>query len=103
MEDITVGELSTRLQNGEKPNIIDVRELYEHQEFNIGGDLATLQTSFPFKIQELKGRENEEFIVYCRSGNRSGMAKHLMVQSGFKNVKNLIGGMLAWQEMYKTN
>ncbi|MBK9270752.1 MAG: rhodanese-like domain-containing protein [Saprospiraceae bacterium] len=96
MEDITTAELSLRLQNGEKPFLIDVREDYEHQEFNIGGDLAPLQTVFQSKIQELAGREDEEIIVYCRSGNRSGMAKYLLVQAGFKNVRNLLGGMNAW-------
>lgn len=96
MVDIQVQELASRLKNGDQFILIDVREHYEHQEFNIGGELAPLQTSFPYKIQELKGKEDEEIIVYCRSGNRSNMAKQMMVQAGFKNVRNLIGGMLAW-------
>ncbi len=98
MPDIMIQELAERIKNNDVPMLIDVREHFEHQDFNIGGDLAPLQTSFPFKIQELAGREEEEIVVYCRSGNRSGMAKKMMEQAGFKNVRNLLGGMLAWQE-----
>lgn len=101
MTDITVQELKQKLDNKEEFILIDVREPYEHTEFNIGGDLATLQTSLPYKIQELEDYKEKEIVVYCRSGNRSGMAKQMFVQSGFKNVRNLIGGMLQWRDVYK--
>lgn len=101
MTDITVQELKQKLDNKEEFILIDVREPYEHTEFNIGGDLATLQTSLPYKIQELEDCKEKEIVVYCRSGNRSGMAKQMFVQSGFKNVRNLIGGMLQWRDVYK--
>jgi len=39
-------------------------------------------------------------ICYCRSGNRSGIAALVLEQLGFKNVKNLTGGMLAWREKF---
>jgi rhodanese-related sulfurtransferase len=51
-------------------------------------------------IPELSAHKDDEVIVYCRSGNRSGMAKQLLVASGFSNVKNLLGGMLAWRENF---
>jgi rhodanese-related sulfurtransferase len=38
--------------------------------------------------------------VYCRSGNRSGQACMMMEPYGFKNVVNVVGGMLAWQEKF---
>jgi len=47
---------------------------------------------------EIEPLKNEEVIVYCRSGNRSGMASMILESAGFTNVKNLTGGMLAWQE-----
>ncbi len=40
--------------------------------------------------------KDEEIILYCRSGNRSGVAAHLLEMLGYKNVKNLVGGMLDW-------
>lgn len=100
MKDITVHELAERIRNQEELILIDVRESYERDEFNIGGELASLQSELPDKIASLKGKESEEIIVYCRSGNRSGMAKMMFEQAGFTKVRNLLGGMIAWQETY---
>ena len=51
MTDITVEELKTRLDNGEKPILIDVREPFEYTEFNIGGELHPLG-SIAYLIEE---------------------------------------------------
>ncbi|NOT36782.1 MAG: rhodanese-like domain-containing protein [Saprospiraceae bacterium] len=98
--DITVQELKEKFDKKEKFILIDVREQFEHSEFNIGGVLASLQTSLTYKIAELEDQKDSEIIVYCRSGNRSGMAKQMFTQAGFKNVRNLLGGMLQWQSVY---
>ena len=97
--DITEQELKEKLDRGENFVLIDVREPYEHSEFNVGGQLLPIG-GFMASIPELEAHKEEEVIVYCRSGNRSGMAKHLLVAAGFSNVRNLLGGMLAWQELY---
>jgi rhodanese-related sulfurtransferase len=100
MNDITVQELKKKLENKENFVLIDVRELYEHTDFNIGGELATLSAGLMEKISELKSDQDQEIIVYCRSGNRSAMAKQLFVQAGFTNIRNLTGGILAWREAF---
>jgi rhodanese-related sulfurtransferase len=98
--DITVQELKNRMDAGENSFVlIDVREPYEHNEFNIGGQLVPVGSVIG-AIPELSAHKDEEVIVYCRSGNRSGMAKQLLVASGFSNVKNLLGGMLTWRENF---
>ncbi|MDQ3142677.1 MAG: rhodanese-like domain-containing protein [Bacteroidota bacterium] len=97
MDDITVEELKNKMNKNDSFILIDVRENYEHTEFNIGGTLASLNASLAYKIDELKGHEQDEIIVYCKSGNRSGIAKNMFIQAGFKNVRNLIGGMIAWR------
>ena len=99
MQTISAAELKSRIDAGEKINLLDVREPAERSEFNIGGvhiPLGKIQTLQTEEIDELK---NEELIVYCRSGNRSGMASLFLEQMGFANVKNLTGGMLAWKEI----
>ena len=100
MQDITAQELKTKLANKEEFILIDVREVHENAEFNIGGMLWPL-CLFPYKIKSLEGKENDEIIVYCRSGNRSGMAKSMLVNAGFKNARNLLGGMMNWQSEIK--
>ena len=44
--------------------------------------------------------KNATYAVYCRSGNRSGQACLMLEPYGFKNVINVTGGMLAWQEQF---
>lgn len=101
MTTITVEELKNRLDAGEKLNIIDVREPHENAEFNIGGLLFPLGKVQTMQLDELEDFKNEELIVYCRSGNRSGQACQILDMAGFKNTKNLVGGMLNWRETFK--
>lgn len=100
METITVEELKKRLDAGEKLNIVDVREPGEHEEFNIGGLLYPLGNIRSMDVDELEPYKDEELIVYCRSGNRSGQACMILDTLGFTNTKNLVGGMLAWQDKF---
>lgn len=101
MQTITAEELKARLDAGEKLNIVDVREPHEHAEFNIGGLLYPLGKVQTMQVDELEAFKDEELIVYCRSGNRSGQACLILDTLGFTNTKNLVGGMLNWQDKIK--
>lgn len=101
MQTISVQELKARLDAGEKLNIIDVREPYEYQEFNIGAQLIPLGKIQTMQVEELDDLRDQELIVHCRSGQRSMMACMILDSLGFKDTKNLAGGMLAWQEMIR--
>ncbi len=94
--DISVQELKQRMDNGEKLNIIDVREPYEFEEFNIGARLFPLGTLLT-AIDDLEELKSEEIIIHCRSGARSANAQAYLQSVGFTNVRNLIGGMMEWQ------
>jgi rhodanese-related sulfurtransferase len=100
MQNITVEELKTRLDAGEKLNLIDVREPHENADFNIGGKLIPLGKIQSMQIDEIENLKDQEVILYCRSGNRSGQAGLFLDTLGFQNTKNLTGGMLAWQEKF---
>ncbi len=102
MNTITVEEVRAKLDAGEKLNIVDVREPHENAEFNIGGSLIPLGKIQAMQIEELEDFKDEELIVYCKSGNRSGQACVILEAAGFKNVKNLAGGMLDWRAKYST-
>ena len=99
MQDITVEELKKRLDSGENPVIIDVREPYEYEEYNIGAKLIPLG-SLPNAIEDLEELKDQEIIVHCRSGARSASAKAFLESHGFKSVRNLLGGMLEWQSRF---
>jgi len=96
MKDISVEELKSRMDQGEKLNIIDVRESWEYEEFNIGAKNMPL-SAFPSYLPELEKLKNEEVIVHCKMGGRSSQAAAFLDQQGFKNVKNVTGGMDEWK------
>jgi rhodanese-related sulfurtransferase len=100
MQTITIEEVHARLEAGEKLNLVDVREPNENAEFNIGGILHPLGRVRNFDVDELESMKDQEVIVYCRSGNRSGQACMMLETMGYTNLKNLTGGMLAWTEKY---
>jgi rhodanese-related sulfurtransferase len=79
---------------------VDVREPYENTEFNIGGTLIPLGKIQMMQTEELEDLKDQEIILYCRSGNRSGQACMFLDAMGFKKTKNLVGGMLAWREKF---
>ena len=100
MQNITVEELKSRIDAGEKIHLVDVREPFENAEFNIGGTLLPLGNIRSMQIDEIEDWKDEEVVLYCRSGNRSGQACMFLETMGFTNTKNLTGGMLAWQEKF---
>ena len=97
MQTISVEELKKRLDAGELIHLLDVREPHEHADFNIGGTLLPLGRVQQMDIDAIEPWKEEEVIVYCRSGNRSGQASMMLETAGFTNIVNLTGGMLAWQ------
>lgn len=99
MHTITNEEVRKRMEAGESLNLVDVREPAEHEAFNIGGILLPLGRILSMQTEEIEDLKDKEVICYCRSGQRSMQATLMLGTMGFTNVKNLVGGMLAWQEM----
>lgn len=97
--DITVQELRQKLDSGDQFLLLDVREPWEYEEFNIGGKLVPVG-SLMNQMWELEEYKDQPVVVHCRSGARSAMAQGLLMANGFTNVRNLKGGMLAWLEAF---
>lgn len=98
MQNITAKEVKQRLDAGEQLHLIDVRETFEHNEFNIGGVLVPLGRIQMMQVEELEDLKDQEVICYCRSGNRSAQACMILDTMGFRDTKNLTGGMMLWQQ-----
>jgi rhodanese-related sulfurtransferase len=96
MADITPTELIQRQQAGEPLTIIDVREPWEHEEASMPGTQNIPLGTLPDKLDDLDAWKNQEIIVHCKSGARSGQAKAYLTQQGFTNVRNLLGGFQAY-------
>lgn len=97
---ITAEEVKSRMDAGEKLNLVDVREPAENAEFNIGGTLVPLGKIQTMQTDDIDALKNEEVICYCRSGARSSQASLMLETFGFTNVKNLAGGMMGWKEKF---
>ncbi|MBS1732185.1 MAG: rhodanese-like domain-containing protein [Bacteroidetes bacterium] len=96
MLSISVPELQQKLATGEDIQLIDVRETWEHQAFNIGGNSFPLTSLFEYVSQI---RKDKPVIVYCQKGIRSSIAIQRLIQRfHFNNLLNLTGGMEAWQK-----
>ena len=99
MNRISAEELKQKIAEGQKVNLLDVREPDERIEFNIGGVFIPLGDIMTMRIDDIEEFKNEEIICYCRSGKRSMQASMMLETMGFTNLVNLDGGMIAWQEM----
>ena len=88
--------LKARLDRGDKFQFIDVREPNEYQIASIPGAKLIPLGDVPKRVGELD--PNSEVIVHCKMGGRSAKACAFPRQSGFKNVKNMLGGITAWSD-----
>lgn len=94
MKEISVEELSRWQAENYPFLLIDVREQFERDLFNIGG--------IHIPMSELMERKDElkqdiPVIIYCEKGIRSSIIIQRLEQSGFENLYNLSGGMNAWK------
>jgi sulfur-carrier protein adenylyltransferase/sulfurtransferase len=94
MTEITPAALKTRLDRNDRPLLLDVRQDWETK-------LCRLENSVHIPIEEIELRTDElnpddEIVVYCHQGVRSAAVAEYLRQQGFKNVKNLLGGLDHW-------
>jgi len=92
---LPVKELKARRDAGEDVFLLDVREPYEFQIAQIGGKLIP-QNDVPQRLAEIP--RDREIVVQCRSGARSQRIAEFLKQSGYPDVVNLAGGILAWSD-----
>jgi adenylyltransferase/sulfurtransferase len=97
MQHITPKALQQQLQQQVDVFLLDVREDFEHEDFNIGGTLMPLGDVI---TQANAIPKDRPVYVYCRKGVRSQIAiQRLQEKFGFTNLINLSGGMEAWKQM----
>jgi adenylyltransferase/sulfurtransferase len=94
--DIEPTEVKAKIDRGDRFVLIDVREPHEYQICNIPQAKLIPLGDLPKRVNELDS--SVEIVAQCRSGVRSGKACDFLRQAGFKKVKNLTGGILAWSD-----
>jgi rhodanese-related sulfurtransferase len=96
-ESITSRELKTKLDAGDQPELLDVREPWEFE-------LARIEGSRLIPLSELPGRFTEldpaaETVVICHHGSRSAYVTQALERAGFAKVLNLEGGLDAYADV----
>jgi len=91
---MTVRELKDRLDKGDELFILDVREPHEYSMAKIEGSVLIPLGTLPTSLEQLD--PNKEIVALCHKGMRSADAMGFLLQQGFSNVKNLVGGIDAW-------
>ena len=94
MKEITPLELKNKIDSKENFQLIDVREPYEYDIVNIGGELIPVGSVLD-SLEKIS--REKDVVLYCRSGSRSGaIIRELEARHGFNNLYNLKGGLLAY-------
>lgn len=96
--EINIDQFKEIRDNGNDVVVLDVREYHEYDICNIEGSVLIPLGEIADRIDELN--EDDEIIVHCHHGGRSMKATQFLKDKGFKNVKNLAGGIDAWAEKY---
>ena len=100
-KDISVQRAYEKMMGASQdPNlvVIDVRTPREYEQIRLQNTLLINFRDPDFKTKISKLDKNKIYIVHCRSGNRSGKACDIMQEMGFKEIYNVAGGILQWQE-----
>jgi sulfur-carrier protein adenylyltransferase/sulfurtransferase len=92
--DITVTELKARIDRGDAPLIVDVREPVEFEICRIPGAVLIPLHQLPARLAELDA--SKEIVLQCKVGGRSASATAFLRRAGFARARNLAGGILAW-------
>ena len=91
---ISPKELRTRLDKGDKLVLVDVREEWEYSLAKLDDSILIPLATLPQSLNRLN--RDSEIIAICHHGMRSADATNFLLQQGFSNVKNLVGGIDAW-------
>jgi molybdopterin/thiamine biosynthesis adenylyltransferase/rhodanese-related sulfurtransferase len=94
--EIDVIELKEKLDRGDKFVFIDVREPHEYRIASIPGAKLIPLGQFPGHVGDFQ--PDDEIVIHCKSGMRSGKACAFLREHGFQNVRNVVGGILAWSD-----
>jgi adenylyltransferase/sulfurtransferase len=95
-QDITPRQLKAWLDEGAPPLLLDVREPQEYAINRIEGSVLIPMSALPRRIGELDAAR--QTVVYCKVGERSARAVEFLRGLGFRDVRNLVGGIRRWIE-----
>jgi phage shock protein E len=94
---ITAEQLTEQIQLSRAPLILDVRSEKEYADGHIPGAMNIPHDQLLNRLSEINAAKTEEIVVHCRSGHRAGIAKKVLIEAGYSNVRDLDGHMNGWR------
>ncbi len=90
-------EVHEKLEAGEKPFLLDVRDPVEYEQLRIGlGEMLMPMGRLRDRLGDLPEDKDQEIICYCKISLRGYEAARLLQARGWTNVKVMEGGVMAW-------
>ncbi len=96
--EISATELKDKLDAGESPVLLDIREPHEIQIASLDNCLHIPMGEVPDRLPELEKYKEHDIVVICRTGSRSGRCTEFLRSHGFLKALNLTGGLHAWSD-----
>jgi len=101
LSDITVSEAYMMIQNNAENKdfiILDIRTVEEYESGHIENAFMIDYYSYTFNDELNSLDKNKTYLIYCRTGRRTGLTLDIMEELGFNTVYNMLGGITQWQE-----
>ena len=94
MKSISPALLKSKFDTGEKPRLLDVREVWEYDLCNIENSINISMSNIEQILNKFK--RDDEIIVICHHGMRSLQVASYLESKDYTNITNLEGGIDAW-------
>jgi rhodanese-related sulfurtransferase len=93
LRNVTVQDLHAAAAQGAL--VLDVREPFEFQAGHVAGSVLVPLATVSARVGDFD--KDQPVYVFCRSGNRSLAAAQTLLDAGYRDVRNVQGGIIAWQ------
>src|SRR2546426_3717920 len=95
--EVSPEQVKARLDKGEHPVVLDVREKEEVRQGYVPGALSLPRGFLEMRVEEGVPEKNTPIVAYCGSGTRSLLAGRILKELGYTNVVSMRGGFTAWK------
>jgi molybdopterin/thiamine biosynthesis adenylyltransferase/rhodanese-related sulfurtransferase len=97
IDEVSSSELLGRLDDSDRPLLLDVREQDEWQEGHLPGAVHVPRGNLEARVEAVLPDRSREIVVYCAVGARSAFATKSLIELGYDNVASLAGGFTDWK------
>src|SRR4051812_30380294 len=97
IDEVTAADVLERLDDPDRPLLVDVREQDEWQEGHLPGAIHIPRGNLESRVEALVPDRSREIVLYCAVGARSAFSAKTLTELGYQNVSSLSGGFTDWK------